>query len=547
MAIEITRSDYAQKVIYLDGKPFSLTAFPFMATILNSPSERTILQTGRQIGKSTILSSDLIIDSLAIQHYRSLYVAPRNEQVVQFSKDRLAHMIGYSPVIQQFYIDHTVQQQVKAKEFKNGAMIYLRSCFHSADGIRGISANKICFDEIQDIILDNIPVVEECSARKNPRRILYCGTPKTFDNAIAKIWDQSTQYYWAVKCKHCGHWNVPLEVGNLGKNSLICKKCGGGISSASGEYVAKFPGRALVGFHVSQCMIYGAPGTGLPWSRLIEKFEDPVYGMAKFTNECLGFSYDTGTKLLTDADLRACCDEDTVELTTDRQPNWGMVKTYAGVDWGVLGGNTHTVLTIGGVDNEGKLRVLFAKKYPVDQDPVDQVEDICKMINSAGCAIVCADRGGGHVSNAFLRKKLPWAKVHEIEYKAKVNAGMQFNDQSRTWVTDRTRAMAGIIIDIKNQKMTFPSQTVMGPFFADLLTLSCEYNDNLRAYQILRQVDVPDDFAHALTYLRIAARKIGFLPPAKQYTLEDFYPYVSREDLEAIFADERKIWTPNGS
>ena len=169
------------------------------------------------------------------------------------------------------------------------------------------------------------------------------------------------------------------------------------------------------------------------------------------------------------------------------------------------------------------------------------------MINSAGCAIVCADRGGGHVSNAFLRKKLPWAKVHEIEYKAKVNAGMQFNDQSRTWVTDRTRAMAGIIIDIKNQKMTFPSQTVMGPFFADLLTLSCEYNDNLRAYQILRQVDVPDDFAHALTYLRIAARKIGFLPPAKQYTLEDFYPYVSREDLEAIFADERKIWTPNGS
>lgn len=547
MSTDIKRSDYSQKIIYLDGKPFSLAAFPFMSIILNSPAERTILQTGRQVGKSTILSADLIIDSIAIEHYRSLYVAPRNEQVAQFSKDRLEHMIAYSPIIQQFYLDSSVVQKVKAKEFTNGSMIHLRSCFHTADGIRGISANKICFDEIQDIILDNIPVVEECSARKNPRRILYCGTPKTFDNPIAKIWDQSTQHYWAVKCTHCGHWNVPLELSNVGKNSLICKRCGLSISSASGQYVAKYKDRPLVGFHVSQCMIYGAPGTGLPWDRIVDKLEDPIYGMAKFTNECLGFSYDTGTKLLSEADLVKCCDDSTTELTIDRNPSWGMIKTYAGVDWGVLGGNTHTVLTIGGIGADQKLRVLYAKKYPVDQDPVDQVDDICKLINSAGCALVCADRGGGHVANAFLRKKLPWAKVHEIEYKAKVNAGMQYNDKSKTWITDRTRAIAGIIIDIKNQKIIFPDRSLMNNFFADLITLSCEYNDDLRAYQILRQVKVPDDFAHALTYLRIAAKKIGTKPTAREHTLEDFIPHLSIEDAEAIFKNEQNFWTVKDS
>jgi hypothetical protein len=533
--IAVTRSDYAQRILYLDGKPFSVQAVPFMIPILNCPSERMILQTGRQVGKSTTLSASILTGQTAIPHHRTLYVAPRNEQVVQFSKDRLSHMIAYSPLIQRLFVNSKVQQQVKAKEFTNGSMVFLRSCYHTADGIRGISANDIYFDEIQDIILDNIPVVEECAARKSPRRIIYCGTPKTFDNPIAKIWESSTQHYWAIKCRHCGHWNVPIGLENIGPDFLVCAMCKKQIYSLDGEYVAKYPSRTLTGFHISQAMIYGVPGTGLPWQRIIDKMNDPLYGMGKFMNECLGFSYDSGAKLLTETDLRNCCDPETNYLSTDRKAAWGIMRTFAGVDWGVLGGNTHTVLTIGGVDSEGRLRLLFAKKYPVDQDPVDQVEDVCRNINAAGCAFVCADRGGGHVANAFLRKKLTWAKVHEIEYKARVNRGMYYDEKSKTWITDRTRALAGIIIDIKNQRMLFPEFNLMNTqFFTDLLTLSCEYNDKIRAYQILRQVEVPDDFAHSLVYLRLAARKIGAMPTARHHTLEDFMPFLSDEDAELV-------------
>lgn len=462
-------------------------------------------------------------------------MAPRGDQVTQFSGDRLAHMITHSPMIQKYYVSSKVVQQSHAKGFTNGSMTFLRSCYHTADGIRGISANSIFIDEVQDIILDNIPVIEECSARKNPKRMIFCGTPKTFDNAIQKLWEQSTQHYWAIKCPHCGFWNVPIEFENLGRDYLCCAKCKKQINAVKGEYVAKYPDREFTGFHISQAMVAGVEGTGVPWSRLYEKVENPLYGVGKLYNECLGFSYDSGSKLLTETDIRKCCDKETENFSLDRKSTWGIQTVCAGVDWGVLGGNTHTVVTIGGLDKDLKLRVLYSKKYPVDQNPVDQVDDIASIINRAGCAVVAADRGGGVYANAFLRKALAWASLHEIEYKAKVNAGMQYNPQAKSWMTDRTRAMAGVIIDIRSERMLFPRHEAMADFTSDLLTLSCEYNERIRAFQIIRDINTPDDFAHTLVYLRIAAKCIAPAPRALKHELEEFVPPpgVVVTDLEA--------------
>lgn len=91
------------------------------------------------------------------------------------------------------------------------------------------------------------------------------------------------------------------------------------------------------------------------------KLVNPLYSEAKFYNECLGFSYDNGAKLLVEADIRACCDNKTESWSTQRKSEWGMYTVIAAVDWGVLGGNTHTVVTIGGLDSNGNIRVLYSK------------------------------------------------------------------------------------------------------------------------------------------------------------------------------------------
>lgn len=523
-SVAVTRADYAQRVLWLEGKPFSVEPVPYMKPILNCSTEKMILMTGRQVGKSTTLSATILVEQTAIKHYRTLYVAPRNDQVTQFSGDRLAHMINHSPLIQANFVDSKMIQQARAKEFTNGSMTYLRSCYHTADGIRGISANTILIDEVQDIIIDNIPVIEECAARKNPKRMIFCGTPKTNDNAIQKIWEQSSQHYWGIKCQACNTWNLPIQLENLGPNFLCCKKCSREIKAVNGEYIAKFPAREFVGFHISQAMVAGVEGTHVPWSRLYEKVDSPLYGVSKLYNECLGFSYDNGSKLLTETDIYSCCDGSTPGFSLERKAEWGIRIVCAGVDWGVLGGNTHTVVTIGGMTNAGKLRILFSKKFPIDQNPVDQVDEIAGIINVSGCAVVAADRGGGVFANAFLRRKLAHAKLHEIEYKAKVNAGMQYNVEACSWITDRTRALAGVIIDIKRGDMIFPCIESMVEFTPDMLTLSCEYNERIRAFQIIREISTPDDFAHTVCYLRIAAKKIAPSPRATVHELEEFMP-----------------------
>lgn len=532
--VKVTKANYAQRILNLDGKPFSLESVPFMVPVMNCSAERMMLQTGRQVGKSTLLSSTILVEQTAIPHYRTIYTAPRNDQVMQFSKDRLSHMIQYSPYIQDHFVDSTVQQQVRAKEFKNGSMIFLRSCYHTADGIRGISANSVFIDEMQDIIYDNIPVIEECTARKNPRKIIYCGTPKTFDNPIAKLWNTCSQHYWAVKCSHCGHWNLPLGKENVGEDGPICSICGKGIDVLTGQYVATHPSRKFVGFHISQIMLYGNANIDLPWTRLTDKINDPLYSDGKIMNECFGFSYDSGSKLVTESDLAQCCDSSIEKLSQDRNPDWGIYTVGAGIDWGVLGGNTHTVVTLGGLNTNGKIQVFYTKKFPLDQDPAQQVAEIAEILRYAGVSAVAADRGGGHVSNSLLRQYLPNVKVHEIEYKAKLNDGMRFNSKSKSWITDRTRAVAGLILDIKNSAIVYPKFELMRPYFEDILTLMCEYNDRTRAYQIHRDSETPDDFAHSNTYLRLLLRKILPKPHQVTHALEDFNPQgkdVSGEDV----------------
>lgn len=523
--LNTTPADFAQKIIYLDGKPFSLDGLPYMVDIMNTQTDRRMLMTGRQVGKSTDLSAIAVTELASHPFWRSLYVAPRNDQVSQFNNDKLQPMLSNSPIIKKYYIDSSCTMQTMSKELLNGSMMYLRSCYHTADGIRGISANSVYIDEVQDILLDNIPVIEECTARKNPKCMTFCGTPKTFDNCIQKLWDQTTQHYWAMKCEGCGKWNVPILVENLGPNGLICKHCGHSLVVANGEYVAMYPGRNFVGYHISQAMVAGVPQTGIPWQRLTEKLNNPLYSEAKFYNECLGFSYDNGAKLLVEADVRECCDPDRKEWTTKRKSEWGIYTLVAAVDWGVLGGNTHTVVTLGGINRDGNLQVIFSKKFPVDQDPLAQIEEIVKLIYPAAPSIIVADRGGGSLANSVLRKKFPNKPVFEVEYKAKVNDGMHFGDDSKSWITDRSRAMAGVILDIKAGKIRFPNYSIMKDEFApDLLTLSCEYNERIRAFQIIRDPGTPDDFAHTLVYLRLGARYFAPNPHKRVHNLEEFTP-----------------------
>jgi phage terminase large subunit GpA-like protein len=126
----------------------------------------------------------------------------------------------------------------------------------TVDRVRGIPANHCCFDEVQDIDYNHVPVILETMGGQKIRLELYAGTSKTLDNTLEGIWSSSSQAEWVIPCQNCKYENVPAMgqdiekmIGPYRKDisemapGVICAKCRSPIHPRKGFWVHKFPER----------------------------------------------------------------------------------------------------------------------------------------------------------------------------------------------------------------------------------------------------------------------------------------------------------------
>ena len=154
------RSDLVCKMFYLKGQPFSLAGREMFKLIYDKPQRNSVYMMGRQMGKSTTLANEILLDSTLTPWHTTLFVTPREQQTRTFSTDKLATVIKYSPIFKRIMLDSDSIANVFDKTFANNSKIFLRYAFLSADAIRGISAQKKLIDEVQDIIWDNVSVID---------------------------------------------------------------------------------------------------------------------------------------------------------------------------------------------------------------------------------------------------------------------------------------------------------------------------------------------------------------------------------------------------
>ena len=215
------------KVDDIGYENFSFEGRRHIARIYDTPARRILLVCGRQTEKSTLLGNIALSYSAMVPSIKVLYVSPSAMQTKTFSKDRIKEPIETSPILKRFTTT-ALSQNVFEKQFINRSNITLRYAFLNADRTRGIRADKLLIDEIQDILSDNIPVIERTTDHANARwkGFIYSGTPKSLDNTIE--WyraNRSTQGEWVVPCDSCGitskagpgrYWNILCEK-NIGK------------------------------------------------------------------------------------------------------------------------------------------------------------------------------------------------------------------------------------------------------------------------------------------------------------------------------------------
>ena len=324
--------------------PFSFEGRRHLRDIYDTKARRILLFCGRQVEKSTLLGNLAIAYSCMVPAHRTLYVSPSMTQTKTFSVDRIKEPLETSEVLKS-YTTASLQQNVLEKQFVNRSKITLRYAFLNADRTRGIPAWRLLIDEIQDILGDNIPVIEQCTshAPEEWKGFVYSGTPKGLDNVIeyyrsgtSKGRAMSTMSEWMVPCdRHGGeggrYWNI-LSERNIQRKGLSCEKCHQLIDPyhVDAQWAALQTDGIFESYRISQLMV--------PWRSWDELMLDyGRYDRAKFYNEVLGISYDSGLRPLTRAQVRDCCSED-VRMHPDELAKYKPLSAgrhiFAGIDWG---------------------------------------------------------------------------------------------------------------------------------------------------------------------------------------------------------------------
>lgn len=491
---------------------FSFEGRRHLFQIYDTPVRRVLLKCGRQVEKSTLLGNRLLSFSCLIPAYKSLYVSPSMTQTKTFSNDRIKEPIETSPVLRA-YTSNMLSQNVLEKQFANRSKITLRYAFLNADRVRGIPAHSLCIDEIQDVLSDNIPIIEQClsHAPEEYKRYLYSGTPKTLDNIIEDYWaNRSTQNEWMVPCDCKGgdggrYWNI-LGEKNIGKKFLICERCGKRLhpmhqeaqwASAIEYDPVHFP---FEGFRIPQLMV-----PWIDWAELLYKYEHEPRN--KFYNEVLGISFDTGLRPLTMAQVKSNCVESIHMVDADKYKGLGFSQEiFAGIDWGT-GEHSYTVLTLGTYIGT-KFRVFYVHRFTgEDTEPDRQLEKIEGILRAFNVRVIGVDYGGGHYPNDFLVRRFGKERVQKYQYAARLASKVKWEARLNRWMVHRTEVMSAIFNAIKRHTVfEFPRWTEFKePYGQDMLNVFSEYNDKLRMIQFGHTPGKTDDTLHSVLYCFLAS------------------------------------------
>lgn len=522
---EIDRSDLLPALFRIRGEPYSLKDYPqFKVMYERQLVPDLIIKSGRQIGKTQNLARSEVLNMLTIPNLQTLYIAPLQEQARRYSDLILNEAIKSCPLavslqnqaLTGVLSDAKIMNATGHKSFANGSGVVLTYAKSSADRVRGLEEENCDFDEIQSQSADTIPIVKETMTSAKLGFSRYTGTAMVVENLIESLWQKSSQTEWVMKCTGCGYHNIPTMEGKvlnmIQADGMHCVHCGKKLNVRDGKWVSGFPNRfnSFRGYHIPQVVVPAIVENPQKWNRLLTKLMNGV--LATFIQENLGISYSVGQRLITLADLvKQSCLPDTKYLQEhlDRYS-----FTVAGIDWGGAELQSFTVITVVGVRPDGRLDVLWARRFR-GFDPDDQLTEIAKVCRFYGTTVVAADAGMGLDKNRMLVKRfgLPVTQMmytRQLKLFGKNRSGGATN-AVQCWTIDKVMALDTLFLSIKNGRIFFPKDDLFRTqFFQDILS---PYEGTTEVGGIdhriyLRSEGQPDDFCHALCFASMAAMRL---------------------------------------
>lgn len=367
---------------------------------------------------------------------------------------------------------------------------------------RGISADALFLDEIQDMTSEIFPVLDAVLDHSPWGYRVYAGTPKTLNNSMETHWKNSTQCEWMIHCS-CGEW-VYQDQRMIKREGPTCLKCGKIVDPRFGRWAAMGKQDAeFMGFRIPQTMVPWIVDNAAKWKELFDKSEK--WPTQQFHNEVLGLAHEKGANPLTESDIKAVCDpEKTILEVRDNKLYFDAL--YAGVDWGA-GLGSFTVLSIVGWHG-GKAHLQYMKRYADEKDePNEQILQIGNTAKRFGCPLIACDWGGGYAQNKQLSIDMSGsADVIQMYESGVKKRDISYQKESRLYTFNRSMGLSMVFQAVKARDIIFPKWEDMAPFAPDFTGIFEDYNRALRAIVYDHPDGIPDDCVHSLMFALLAMK-----------------------------------------
>ena len=413
----VSRLDLAENLFYLDGKPFSLKDYPTHEVFYEGDFLSAVFKCGRKVAKTETAVNTILTDTIARLDFKTLYILPSKAQTSAFSHSRLNKAIMMSPEIQKLFVNNKLAQNVFLKMFTNGSEIHLNYADNNPDRVRGVIADRIIYDEVQDIEYSSVvPIINKALQTSNYGYELYLGTPKTLDNALEYLWSISSQTEWVVKCHHCNKHNIYLNRECVGETGIYCLHCWGYVNVRNGEWYDTVSNYKKKGFHIPQVIIPANIEDPRRFNQIKEDLDNPKIPESTVENEIFGISSKLGSRLLTKTKMESLCGDYTVNH--DGLPK-GIVLTFAGIDWS--GGGTdcisRTCLWVYGVtDRLNDLRTVYFKIF-FEDNLLKDIDEISTILKKFKTKIIVTD-AENKLANNLLVVKMGIEKIFPLQWGA---------------------------------------------------------------------------------------------------------------------------------
>jgi len=337
-----------------------------------------------QSGASELMIVSALED--AAKGLRVLYVMPNIDLRGKFVKDRLDRLLKIVPYYRELF-DNAVgdSTSIGLKHFGKGIMNFVGS--NSEVEFISFPADVIYVDEVDQCDQKNLEMAPDRLDASDYKYLRQIGNPSIENWGVDKLYQESSQSLWFVKCEHCNEKqpldffaNIVRQVsdshyklrgGTKLKPKVICRKCGKPLDRyAKGEFVHAFPKIEKKGIRISQ--IFSA---NVSLHALTKTFFKSVGNPIKtqlFYNSKLGLPYSSEGSKITLTTLEKASKKGNYILSVNKT---AIAKKANRVYIGIDVGKYYNIIGRESLPN-GKRKLVFIGKTSSTKRVVEMMKDI---------------------------------------------------------------------------------------------------------------------------------------------------------------------------